>query len=289
MRRETEIVIWLMLAIGVTIGCIIGVYANTGGTRTDTVYTAIINEDQPIQWFNPEDLGITKIIDYGAEKPQTIHVVVPLERDPGNLTSWNPIFKYKDRFYQIISGHVDFFEGPDPKRSMRLLPAIGLWTVVVVRCHQLYKKKTLKNTVTAGLVVLLSITPICISTPTALALESETSEILEIPPETPATEESLVDLGLPENITYKKILPLPETKIGALDATGEVDDSEGDNPLYVLVFGDEEARGTFYVSIDLPCSWDYYAKLQIERGDNVLVKNFGIDIRILDFLEWDSD
>ena len=72
---------------------------------------------------------------------------------------------------------------------------------------------------------------------------------------------------------------------GALD---EVDDAEGANPLYVLVFGDEE-EGSIWRWITEPVGWQGWAKVQLERGDEALVANFGIDIRILGFLGWDSD
>lgn len=64
-------------------------------------------------------------------------------------------------------------------------------------------------------------------------------------------------------------------------ALAEVDDQEGNKPLYVLVFGDEEVRAIVW--------WDEWTEMQLERGDESLVANFGIDIRILDFLEWDSN
>jgi hypothetical protein len=68
-------------------------------------------------------------------------------------------------------------------------------------------------------------------------------------------------------------------------AMSELDDYEGDKPVYVLVFGDEEERDVWRSSY----SWKDWASLQIERGDEALVANFDIDLRILGFLEWDSD
>lgn len=52
----------------------------------------------------------------------------------------------------------------------------------------------------------------------------------------------------------------------------------------MLVFADEEEREK-----TRPAGWTGWAKAQLERGDEALVANFGIDIRILGFLEWDSD
>ncbi|MGQ9460403.1 MAG: hypothetical protein ACUVRA_04160 [Candidatus Bathyarchaeaceae archaeon] len=60
---------------------------------------------------------------------------------------------------------------------------------------------------------------------------------------------------------------------------------EGENPVYALVFGDEEERSEYYGLND----WRGYASIQIEQADDALASNFGIDIRILDFLPWDSN
>lgn len=73
-------------------------------------------------------------------------------------------------------------------------------------------------------------------------------------------------------------------------AIEEIDDSEGSNPLYVLVFGDEEERATAYPGGHYyPYSWQDYATMQLERADEDLVWNFNIDIRILGFEQWDSN
>jgi len=111
-----------------------------------------------------------------------------------------------------------------------------------------------------------------------------------------------VSYGLPEDIPRK---PMPENfttedylnttnpysdYAGIQGALDEVDDPEGNNPLYVLVFGDEEERPVVRSdAVGNWFTWDNWAKWQIERGDEALISNFGIDIRILGFLEWDSD
>jgi hypothetical protein len=71
----------------------------------------------------------------------------------------------------------------------------------------------------------------------------------------------------------------------------EVDDVKASHPIYVLVFGDEEEREVHRkIAVDgWPQPWYQYAGFQLERGDEALINNFGIDIRILGFLEWDSD
>jgi len=117
-------------------------------------------------------------------------------------------------------------------------------------------------------------------------------------PEVSATNEDLhVTLGLPETIAHEPMSEnftsndyLNTTYPFTSDASG-VSNTEGANPIYVLVFGDEEARNLWYGIPYDPyfLSWAEYGELQLERGDNALVANFGIDIRILGFLEWDSN
>ena len=115
------------------------------------------------------------------------------------------------------------------------------------------------------------------------------------------TEDLWVTYALPEDIPRE---PMPEnftaedylnttnpysnfaTPQGAL---AEVDDPEGNKPLYVLVFGDEEERAILRGGPSFYYWWNEWAEWQIERGDESLVANFGIDIRILGFLEWDSN
>jgi hypothetical protein len=106
---------------------------------------------------------------------------------------------------------------------------------------------------------------------------------------TPALPDDVPREPMPENFTTEDYLNTtnPYSNLAsAQGALGEVDDPEGSNPLYVLVFGDEEERE---VTRSVRFNWEAWAKLQLERGDEALVANFGIDIRILGFLEWDSD
>ena len=65
----------------------------------------------------------------------------------------------------------------------------------------------------------------------------------------------------------------------------EVDEAEGILPFYVVVAADEEEVDAFHAMPDGSFE-DYYdyAIWQIERGDESLVENFKIDIRILTVL-----
>ncbi len=68
-------------------------------------------------------------------------------------------------------------------------------------------------------------------------------------------------------------------------ALDEVDDAEGNFPIYVLVFADEDER-TWWE--DRGLDWAEYAISIIEQADEALVANFGIDIRILATISFDN-
>ena len=96
---------------------------------------------------------------------------------------------------------------------------------------------------------------------------------------------------IPENFTesYLNTTNPQSNIVSPMSAIDEVDDMEAHHPIYVLVAGDEEERQTWRWLDEGPLDWKSWATLQIERGDEALVVNFGIDIRILGFIEWDSD
>jgi len=119
---------------------------------------------------------------------------------------------------------------------------------------------------------------------------------VDIPSASATNEEDLhVTPGLSQDIS-REPMPSNFTTDDYLDTiysntSPQSFEEEGDNPLYVLVFGDEEERPIGRSpSGDSPVlPWDDWASLQLERGDAALAANFGIDIRILGFEEWDSD
>jgi hypothetical protein len=85
----------------------------------------------------------------------------------------------------------------------------------------------------------------------------------------------------------------PCTNMSTMSALDEIREREGNHPIYVLVFGDEEERAIWRqipgVAIRF-LSWDSYSAFQIERGDNALTATFGIDVRIIDILStWNSN
>jgi len=108
---------------------------------------------------------------------------------------------------------------------------------------------------------------------------------------TPALPEDVPSEPMPENSTEDYLNTTnPYSQINPL---GEESEEEGANPLYVLVFGDEEERAILRsipsVIGPIILNWNGWASFQLERGDEALAANFGIDIRVLGFEEWDSD
>lgn len=95
---------------------------------------------------------------------------------------------------------------------------------------------------------------------------------------------------LPEKVRNAEPMNLSE-EVSPMSALDEVRERESNHPIYVLLFGDEEERGNYrYIpGSRIPLAWYDYAALQIERGDEALVANFGIDIRIVGYLLWSSD
>jgi hypothetical protein len=145
----------------------------------------------------------------------------------------------------------------------------------------------MKKAPLAALIFLLLLIPTFVNIPKVRATTTEDLWVTYALPDDVPRE------PMPENFTTEDYLNTTNPYSNLASAQGaldEVDDPEGSNPLYVLVFGDEEERPVIrsdYVGNWF--TWDNWAKWQIERGDESLVANFGIDIRILGFLEWDSN
>jgi hypothetical protein len=104
---------------------------------------------------------------------------------------------------------------------------------------------------------------------------------------TSALPQNISTEPMPENFTSEDYLntTYPYSQVNPLDYANE---SEGNHPLYVLVFADEEEREIIRSWGGQNWTWEEWATLQLERGDQPLAVNFGIDIRILGFLSWNS-
>jgi hypothetical protein len=144
------------------------------------------------------------------------------------------------------------------------------------------EEERMKKMLLAVLIFLLLLTPTFVNVPEVSATQDDLCVAYALPEDVPCEP-------MPENYTAEDYLNTtnPYSQVNPL---GEETDEEGSHPLYVLVFGDEEERNTLRPGpAHKPCQWDEWAKIQLERSDESLVANFGIDIRILGFLEWDSD
>jgi hypothetical protein len=84
------------------------VYANTNAypyPHRYVLYAAFAYESEtpPTDWYTPEQLGIYDVIEYGENGSYWLHIAVDREKEPFPLQSENPIFLYKDKFYQVSS------------------------------------------------------------------------------------------------------------------------------------------------------------------------------------------
>jgi len=113
MKKSLMVALALMSILTVVyIGAV--VYANTNydGFK-EIVLAAEELETQPSSWYTPEELGIISI----AEKqgfPGLLSIGVPPEKDWERLQGEQPVFKYKDEFYQILPVWVDTIYIPHP-------------------------------------------------------------------------------------------------------------------------------------------------------------------------------
>jgi hypothetical protein len=54
----------------------------------------------PTEWYTPEQLGICDAIEY-EENGSWLHIAVDREKEPFPLQEKQPVFLYKDKFYQV--------------------------------------------------------------------------------------------------------------------------------------------------------------------------------------------
>jgi len=54
----------------------------------------------PTEWYTPEQLGIYDAIEY-EENGSWLHIAVDREKEPFPLQEKQPVFLYKDKFYQV--------------------------------------------------------------------------------------------------------------------------------------------------------------------------------------------
>lgn len=97
--------------------------ANSADSNIDEGYwllAADLYENQPSSWYTPEELRITKIIEY--KETTSIHVAIPRDVNYTEMIEQQPIFKYKERFYQISK--TDFTPAlPEEAKGRLIYPA----------------------------------------------------------------------------------------------------------------------------------------------------------------------
>ena len=269
-------------------------YANAVAANYDELMLSARElSTQPPDWQTPEQLGIVEII----EREGWLHILVPKDK-AYQLQADQPTFKYEDKFYQI-EGLWATPELPEDVKQRQSLAITGTGTVgAAVGVGWIYIGISVIKEKRSGTKKIASATLLCL-------LMALTFAKIPMASVEAASEENLCETpGLPEEVRTSR--PTNETTeeyfnttnpysdtTGILGAFDEVDDKEGAHPLYVLVFGDEEERN---VLRSFPWDeeyvfrpWTQWAQYQLERGDEALVSNFWIDIRILDFLDWDSN
>jgi hypothetical protein len=285
-KLRVEILVLLVMSILTAAYLALVVYANTDLANNDKlypVYAAFEYKSQPSTWNTTEELGIIEVIEYGNETSYWLHVVVDPDKEPFPLQEVQPIFKYKDKFFQVSA----LWATPSLPDSIKQYQtpigvAIGLgWVAIGIVA---YGKKD-KKIATAMCLLLL---PGIIGSALIASVKATDGDSLCATP------------ALPENIPKEPINkePISATNYQILDwqedILNEIYEMEGINPIYVLVFGDEEERNiyrSFPSVFPFPPArnWTEWATYQIERGDEALCRNFSIDIRILGFLNWESN
>lgn len=105
MKKIVKVALLSMAVLTVTYVSAV-VYANTNANAYShryVLYGAFEYESEtpPTDWYTPEQLGIYDVIELG-ENGSWLHIAVDREKEPFPLQSENPIFLYKDKFYQVL-------------------------------------------------------------------------------------------------------------------------------------------------------------------------------------------
>jgi hypothetical protein len=101
---------WLVIVMIVATAIYAGaeVYAYNINSLGGIAYSATLYEGEiPSIWYTPEQLGAVFVADY-YENATVVWLVVPVGNEPFPLREVQPIFKYKDRFYQVSELCIDY-------------------------------------------------------------------------------------------------------------------------------------------------------------------------------------
>ncbi|MGD8545920.1 MAG: hypothetical protein PVH12_07070, partial [Candidatus Bathyarchaeota archaeon] len=99
MRKIVKVIFALMVILTATF---VSVVMYTHASYNHVMYAAIEYESAipPTDWYTPGQLGIVNIIE---REGRWLHTVVDKEKEPFPLQRINPIFLYKEEFYQVSS------------------------------------------------------------------------------------------------------------------------------------------------------------------------------------------
>jgi hypothetical protein len=101
MKMLMKILITALLLYTIAFACVV-VYANTveePKRPSGTIFYAYKLDEEPPQWYLPEELGILDFIDYESGPPMWVGIIV--KDPPFPLTLERPCFKYKDNYYTL--------------------------------------------------------------------------------------------------------------------------------------------------------------------------------------------
>jgi len=123
MKKIVKIALVLMMSIWTAISTgLLLVYATSSNGNfyfSGKYYFATLYEGDPGNgWYDPKDLGIIQIIEKNAT---SLAVSIPTSLNPGDLEVKRPIFKYKDRFYQIQHAELHWDAFPESAKGV-LIP-----------------------------------------------------------------------------------------------------------------------------------------------------------------------
>ncbi len=103
MKRVVKAALILMAILTVTYVGVVAYANTTANFHRYVLYAAFEYEgDTPsTEWYTQEQLGIYGVIEYGGNGSYWLHIAVDREKEPFPLQEKQPIFLYKDKYYQV--------------------------------------------------------------------------------------------------------------------------------------------------------------------------------------------
>ncbi|MGB9135603.1 MAG: hypothetical protein WCC63_08520 [Candidatus Bathyarchaeia archaeon] len=103
MKRVVTAVLVLMVILTVVYAGMVAYASATASSHRYVLYAAFEYEGDtpPTEWYMPDQLGIHGIIEYGENGSSWLHIAIDREKEPFPLQERQPIFLYKDKYYQV--------------------------------------------------------------------------------------------------------------------------------------------------------------------------------------------